>query len=131
MSLSGRTPRRKLPNTERRAVLAVHPGQVKLLARIAIIYNVPEEMATLLKHCAAFLDSTQEYVVTETLRIAHLILDSCHHRSHGEWLTRGFCQARRSARSSRRRGRREQRRHLPISPGAGEDISEGEPLIDW
>lgn len=46
------------------------PRQVKPLARIAITCKVPEEMATLLKQYAEFLDSTQEYVVTETLRVA-------------------------------------------------------------
>ena len=46
------------------------PRQVKPPARIALTCKVPEEMATLLKHYAEFLDSTQEYVVTETLRVA-------------------------------------------------------------
>ena len=46
------------------------PRQVKAPARIAVTCKVPQEMATLLKHYAEFLDSTQEYVVTETLRVA-------------------------------------------------------------
>jgi hypothetical protein len=46
------------------------PRQVKPPARLAITCKVPQELATLLKHYAEFLDSTQEYVVTETLRVA-------------------------------------------------------------
>ena len=46
------------------------PRQVKAPARIALTCKVPEAIATLLKHYAEFLDSTQEYVVTETLRVA-------------------------------------------------------------
>ena len=46
------------------------PRQVKPPARIAITCKVPEEVATLLKRYAEFLDSTQEYIVTETLRVA-------------------------------------------------------------
>lgn len=46
------------------------PRQVKPPARIAVTCKVPAEMATVLKHYAEFLDSTQEYVVTETLRVA-------------------------------------------------------------
>ena len=46
------------------------PRQVKPPARIALTCKVPEAMATLLKHYAEFLDSTQEYVVVETLRLA-------------------------------------------------------------
>ena len=46
------------------------PRQVKTPARIALTCKVPAEMATLLKHYAEFLDSTQEYVVTEILRVA-------------------------------------------------------------
>lgn len=46
------------------------PRQVKPPARIAITCKVPEEVATLLKRYAEFLDSTQEYIVSETLRVA-------------------------------------------------------------
>ena len=46
------------------------PRQVKPPARIAITCKVPEAVAALLKHYAAFLDSSQEHVVTETLRLA-------------------------------------------------------------
>jgi hypothetical protein len=46
------------------------PRQVKPPARLAITCKVPEETGTLLKHYAEFLESTQEYVVTETLRLA-------------------------------------------------------------
>ena len=46
------------------------PRQVKPPARIAITCKVPEDLATLLKRYAEFLDSTQEYIVTETLRLA-------------------------------------------------------------
>ena len=46
------------------------PRQVKPPARLAMTCKVPEEVATLLKQYAAFLDSSQEYVVTETLRLA-------------------------------------------------------------
>ena len=46
------------------------PRQVKPPARLAITCKLPEETATLLKRYAEFLDSTQEYVVTETLRTA-------------------------------------------------------------
>jgi hypothetical protein len=46
------------------------PRQVKPPARLAITCKVPQELATLLKHYAEFLDSSQEYVVTETLRVA-------------------------------------------------------------
>jgi len=46
------------------------PRQVKPPARIAITCKVPEAVAALLKHYAEFLDSSQEHVVTETLRLA-------------------------------------------------------------
>ena len=46
------------------------PRQAKPPARIAITCKVPEDLATLLKRYAEFLDSTQEYIVTETLRLA-------------------------------------------------------------
>ena len=46
------------------------PRQVKPPARLALTCKVPEETATLLKRYAEFLDSTQEYVVAETLRVA-------------------------------------------------------------
>jgi hypothetical protein len=44
--------------------------QVKPPTRVAITCKVPEAVATLLKHYAEFLDSTQEYVIAETLRLA-------------------------------------------------------------
>ena len=46
------------------------PRQVKPPARLAITCKVPEQIATLLKQYAEFLDSSQEYVVAETLRLA-------------------------------------------------------------
>jgi hypothetical protein len=46
------------------------PRQVKPPARLAITCKVPEAVATLLKHYAEFLESSQEHVVTETLRLA-------------------------------------------------------------
>jgi predicted transcriptional regulator len=46
------------------------PRQVKPPARLAITCKVPEETARMLKHYAEFLDSTQEYVIVETLRLA-------------------------------------------------------------
>lgn len=46
------------------------PRQVKPPARQAITCKLPEETATLLKRYAEFLDSTQEYVVNETLLVA-------------------------------------------------------------
>jgi hypothetical protein len=46
------------------------PRQVKPPARLAITCKVPEETAIALKHYAEFLDSTQEYVIVETLRLA-------------------------------------------------------------
>ena len=44
--------------------------QVKAPPRVAITCKLPEETATLLKRYAEFLDSTQEYVVNETLCLA-------------------------------------------------------------
>ena len=46
------------------------PRQVKPPARVAVACKVPETLATLLKRYAEFLESTQEYVVVETLRLA-------------------------------------------------------------
>jgi hypothetical protein len=46
------------------------PRQVKPPARLAITCKLPQELATLLKHYAEFMDSSQEHVVTETLRVA-------------------------------------------------------------
>ena len=46
------------------------PRQVKPPARLAITCTLPEETATLLKRYAEFLDSTQEYIVNETLCLA-------------------------------------------------------------
>jgi len=46
------------------------PRQVKPPPRQAITCKLPEETATLLKRYAEFLDSTQEYVVNETLLVA-------------------------------------------------------------
>jgi hypothetical protein len=46
------------------------PRQVKPPARVAITCRVPEETATTLKHYAEFLESTQEHVIVETLRLA-------------------------------------------------------------
>jgi len=46
------------------------PRQVKPPARLAISCKVPQEVATLLKHYAEFLESSQEYVVAQTLCLA-------------------------------------------------------------
>ena len=46
------------------------PRQVKPPPRQAITCKLPEETADLLKRYAEFLDSTQEYVVNETLLVA-------------------------------------------------------------
>ena len=46
------------------------PRQVKPPARIAVTYKLPAALVTVLKHYAEFLDSSQEYVVAETLRVA-------------------------------------------------------------
>ncbi len=46
------------------------PRQVKPPARQVITCRLPEETTTLLKRYAEFLDSTQEYVVNETLLVA-------------------------------------------------------------
>ena len=46
------------------------PRQVKPPARIAVTCKLPQHVATLLKGYAEFLDSSQEYVVTETLQLA-------------------------------------------------------------
>jgi hypothetical protein len=45
------------------------PRQVKPPARIAVTCKLPQHVATLLKCYAEFLDSSQEYVVTETLQL--------------------------------------------------------------
>jgi hypothetical protein len=49
--------------------MAFIPRQVKPPARIAINCKVPEHLATLLKHYAAFLESSQEHIISETLRV--------------------------------------------------------------
>ena len=46
------------------------PRQVKPPVRVAIACKVPETIGTVLKRYAEFLESTQEYVVIETLRLA-------------------------------------------------------------
>jgi hypothetical protein len=46
------------------------PRQVKPPARIAVTCKLPQHVATLLKGYAEFLDSSQEYVVSETLQLA-------------------------------------------------------------
>ena len=46
------------------------PRQVKPPARVPITCKVPEEIANLLKQYADFLDSSQEHIVSETLRVA-------------------------------------------------------------
>ena len=50
--------------------MAFIPRQVKPPARIALTCKVPVDVAALVKHYAEFLESTQEYGVTETLRLA-------------------------------------------------------------
>ena len=46
------------------------PRQVKPPARIAITCKLPQQVATLLKCYAEFLDSSQDYVVTEIVQLA-------------------------------------------------------------
>ena len=46
------------------------PRQVKSPVRVGLTCKVPEAIATLLKVYAEFLESSQEHVVTETLRLA-------------------------------------------------------------
>ena len=46
------------------------PRQVKPPARVAVTCKLPQHVAALLKGYAEFLDSSQEYVVTETLQLA-------------------------------------------------------------
>ena len=46
------------------------PRQVKPPARIAVTCKLPQQVASLLKCYSEFLDSSQEYVVTETLQLA-------------------------------------------------------------
>jgi hypothetical protein len=46
------------------------PRPIKPPTRLALACQLPEEVRTLLRHYAEFLGSTQEYVVTETLRLA-------------------------------------------------------------
>jgi hypothetical protein len=45
------------------------PRQIKPPARVAITCKVPEAIFSLLKCYAEFLDSSQEHVVTEVLRL--------------------------------------------------------------
>src|SRR5258708_5648414 len=46
------------------------PRPVKPPERVALTCKVPVDLAALVKRYAEFVDSTQEYVVTETLRLA-------------------------------------------------------------
>jgi hypothetical protein len=46
------------------------PRQVKPPARIAVTCKLPQHVAVVLKCYAEFLDSSQEYVVAETLQLA-------------------------------------------------------------
>ena len=50
--------------------MAFIPRQVKPPARLTLTCKVPEELATVIKRYAEFVDSTQEYVIVETLRLA-------------------------------------------------------------
>jgi hypothetical protein len=50
--------------------MAFIPRQAKPPARVPINCKVPEEIASLLKQYAAFLESSQEHIVSETLRVA-------------------------------------------------------------
>jgi hypothetical protein len=59
------------------------PRQVKPPARLAITCKLPEETAALLKRYAEFLDSTQEYIVNETLCVAFR-----RDKEFQEWLAR-------------------------------------------
>ena len=54
----------------REPVMPFIPRQVKPPARLPLTCKVPEATATLLKRYAEFLDSTQEYVVVQTLSLA-------------------------------------------------------------
>jgi hypothetical protein len=58
------------PSTRREPVMPFIPRQVKPPARLPLTCKVPEATATLLKLYAEFLDSTQEYVVVQTLSLA-------------------------------------------------------------
>jgi hypothetical protein len=46
------------------------PRQVKPPARLAVTCKLPVALATLLKRYAEFLDSSQEHVIGETVRLA-------------------------------------------------------------
>ena len=73
------------------------PRQVKPPARQVISCKVPAETATLLKRYAEFLDSTQEYVVNETLLVAFR-----RDKEFQEWLaSRPLRKLRRRCRSAR------------------------------
>jgi hypothetical protein len=50
--------------------MAFIPRQAKPPARTAITCKVPEEVGQLLKQYAEFLESSQEHVVSEVLRVA-------------------------------------------------------------
>jgi hypothetical protein len=72
------------------------PRQVKPPVRMAITCKVPEEIAALLKHYAEFLESSQEYIVAETLRLAFR-RDQEFHR----WLAATHPETRTAAREPR------------------------------
>ena len=74
------------------------PRQVKPPARQMLTCKVPTETATLLKRYAEFPDSTQEYVVNETLLVAFR-----RDKEFQEWLsTTGVPAARNAAEASPR-----------------------------
>jgi hypothetical protein len=57
-------------STRRKLRMAFIPRQAKPPARIPITCKVPEDVARLLKQYAEFLESSQEHVVSEILRVA-------------------------------------------------------------
>jgi hypothetical protein len=50
--------------------MAYIPRQAKSPARVAITCRLPADIAKLLKQYAEFLDSSQEHILSETLRVA-------------------------------------------------------------
>jgi hypothetical protein len=52
-------------STRSNALMAFIPRQVKPTARVPITCKLPEQLATLLKHYAAFVESIQEHIIGE------------------------------------------------------------------
>ena len=82
------------------------PRQVKPPARLALTCKVPEETATLLKRYAEFLDSTQEYVVNETLCVSRSAATRSFRRGSPRRIPRARGSASRRRRTRGRGGRR-------------------------